>query len=97
VYGTVRSPNRAFNSVIAVTNSVIVVQGTRVGTSAELQASEAYIHLKHLGSPEIKQVEWLANVLASAEDDLEKISGGIVSFLRVFCLTCSVSDLVMPL
>jgi hypothetical protein len=88
--------DRAFNSVITVINSAVVVQGTRLGTSAELQASEAYIHLKHLGNLEIKELEWLASVLASAEDDLEKIGGGIVSYF-LFRRLCLVSDLVTPL
>ena len=88
--------DRAFNSVITVTNSVVLVQGTRLGTSGELQASGAYLHLKRLGNLEIKQLEWLASVLASVEDHLEKIGGGIVSYF-LFRRSCSVSDLVMLL
>jgi hypothetical protein len=79
--------DRAFNSVITVTNSAVIVQGTRLGTSAELQASEAYIHLKRLGNLEIRQLGWLASLLASAEDDLTKIGGGIVSLLPPFVLS----------
>ena len=71
--------DRAFNSVITVTKSVVLVQGSRFGTKDELQASEAFIHLQSLGvNLQITQLEWLASIAAAAQTDLEKVGGGIV-------------------
>jgi hypothetical protein len=66
--------------VITITKAIVLVQGTRFGTRDELQASQAHIHLKKLGVDiHIQEREWLAHVAAHAQQDLQKIGGGIVS------------------
>jgi len=66
--------------VITVTPLFVLIQGTRFGTKDELQASEAYVHLKRLGVElHIEQLDWLASVLSSAQEALEKVGGGVVS------------------
>jgi len=70
--------DRAFNSVISITRSSVIIQGNRLGTRAELEASEAYIHLSKLGVDlQISELDWLASVLVWAEEELQNIGGGI--------------------
>lgn len=60
------------------------MQGTRYGTRAELEASEAHILLRHLFESKlvdikIRELDWLASIIHWATDELNTISGGIVS------------------
>src|SRR5277367_2413978 len=59
--------DRAFNSVISVSGSTVLVQDTRFVTHAELQASEAYIYLNKFGvNMTITELDWLASIVAWA-------------------------------
>jgi len=72
--------DRAFNSVITITPKAVLIQGTRFGTKAELEASAVYIHLKKLSAKlEISELDWLASILAWATDEAENFAGGVVS------------------
>jgi hypothetical protein len=85
--------DRFFNSVLSITKPAIFIQGTRFGTVKELKASEAFVHLNKLGETlDIKELDWLASVAASAEETLLKIGGGIVSCLFVMPLLCLLKE-----
>jgi hypothetical protein len=76
--------DRAFNSLISVTKAGLLVQGTRYGTRAELEASQAHILLRDLFEfklvdIKIKELDWLASIIHWATDEINTISGGIVS------------------
>jgi hypothetical protein len=71
--------------VITVTRSAVLIQGSRIGTKKELEASSAYVHLKEFDVKfDVKELDWLASTLASAQEMLEKVGGGIVSPLPTF-------------
>jgi len=74
--------DRAFNSLISVTKAGLLVQGTRYGTRAELEASQAHILLRDLFEfklvdIKIKELDWLASIIHWATDEINTISGGI--------------------
>jgi hypothetical protein len=71
--------DRAFNSVITITKSFVLVNGTRYGTRGELEKSEVHAVMKGL-DVEIKcwELDWLASLVHWAQDELNTISGGVV-------------------
>jgi hypothetical protein len=69
--------DRAFNSVISVTGSTVLVQGTRFGTQAELEASAAYIYLNQFNMT-ITELDWLASIVSWASNGVETFLGSIV-------------------
>jgi FAD/FMN-containing dehydrogenase len=74
--------DRAYNSLVSVTGSGLLVQGTRYGSRAELEASEAHILLRshfEFKPVDIKiwELDWLASIVHWASDEINTISGGL--------------------
>jgi hypothetical protein len=74
--------DRNFNSSIVVMNCFVLIQGTRFGTKAELDASEVMILMnKHFGTINLKcrALDWVASCAALATDVVYQVTGGLVS------------------
>lgn len=74
--------DRAFNSSVIIMNWALLVQGSRIGTKAELEASEVMIYMnKHFENIDLKshELDWAASGVAWATDILYTITGGLVS------------------
>ena len=74
--------DRSFNSTIVILNSVVLIQGTRFGTQAELEASEVMILMnQHFGNIDLKSrtLDWAASVVAWATDVVYQVTGSLVS------------------
>ncbi|KDQ51202.1 hypothetical protein JAAARDRAFT_163805 [Jaapia argillacea MUCL 33604] len=71
--------DRQFNSIVNILKGGILVQGTRFGTQAELEASDAHIEMCKLFKVDvdIKQLDWLASILFWATNEVYTISGGV--------------------
>jgi hypothetical protein len=83
--------DRWFNSTIVIMNWMILIQGTRFGTKAELEASEVMILMnKHFGNIDItfKELDWLASVVAWGTDVVYQITGSLVSPRTVLPILC---------
>ena len=81
--------DRDFNSTIVVMNRLVLIQGTRFGTQAELEASEVVILMKKcFGDVDLKcrELDWAASVVAWATDVVYQVTGSVVSRrARVAC------------
>lgn len=67
-----------------MTKAGLLVQGTRYGTRAELEASEAHILLRDhfqlkIVDIKIQELDWLASIIHWATDEINTLSGGVVS------------------
>ena len=74
--------DRDFNSTIVVMNRLVLIQGTRFGTQAELEASEVVILMKKcFGDVDLKcrELDWAASVVAWATDVVYQVTGSVVS------------------
>jgi hypothetical protein len=74
--------DRNFNSTIVITNLAVLIQGTRFGTKAELEASEVMILMhKHFGNIDLKsrELDWVASGVAWATDVVYQVTGSLVS------------------
>jgi hypothetical protein len=74
--------DRKFDSTITIMNNLFLVQGSRFGSKAELEASEVAILMNnHFGPINLKsrELEWVADGLAWATDLAYTVSGMVVS------------------
>ncbi|GJJ10291.1 hypothetical protein Clacol_004517 [Clathrus columnatus] len=55
----------SFNSIINITSNIILIQGSKLGEKAELEASEIYISLKKIFAVDITthKLDWLATTI----------------------------------
>ena len=74
--------DRSFNSTIVILNSAVLIQGTRFGTQADLEASEVMILMnQHFENIDLKcrVLDWAASVVAWATDVVYQVTGSLVS------------------
>jgi hypothetical protein len=74
--------DRGFNSTVVIMNWALLIQGTRFGTKAELEASEVMILMNnHFGNIDVKsrELDWAASGVAWATDVVYQITGSVVS------------------
>jgi len=72
--------DRMFNSSVTIMNWALLVQGSRFGTKAELEASEVIIQMnKQFGNIDFKfrELDWAASGVAWATDVVYTITGGL--------------------
>jgi hypothetical protein len=83
--------DRWFNSTIVIMDWMVLIQGTRFGTKAELEASEVMILMnKHFRDIDItfKELDWLASVVTWDTDVVYQITGSLVSPCTVLPILC---------
>jgi hypothetical protein len=74
--------DRGFNSTVVIINWVLLIQGSRFGTKAELETSEMMILMNtHFGNINVKfrELDWAASTVAWATDVVYQITGSVVS------------------
>jgi hypothetical protein len=74
--------DRNFNSTIVIMNWVVLIQGTRFGTKAELEGSEVMVLMnKHFENIKLKcrELDWVASGVAWATDVVYQVTGSLVS------------------
>ncbi|GJJ10290.1 hypothetical protein Clacol_004516 [Clathrus columnatus] len=90
VSSTAVANDRSFNSIINITSSFILVQGSRLGSKAELEASEIFISIKKAFAVDIKthELDWLGSLFSWATTTLENLAGAISIplYMKSFCV-----------
>jgi len=72
--------DRTFNSTVVIMNWTLLIQGTRFGTKADLEASEVMILMnKHFRDIDVKcrELDWAASIVAWATDVVYQITGSV--------------------
>lgn len=72
--------DRAFNSLINITGNIILVQGSRLGTRKELEASEIFVSLNKTFKIDIKthELDWMSSIVNWAVNAGETLAGALV-------------------
>jgi len=72
--------DRGFNSTVVIINWVLLIQGSRFGTKAELETSDVMILMNtHFGNIDVKfrELDWAASTVAWATDVVYQITGSV--------------------
>ncbi|KIJ25606.1 Glucooligosaccharide oxidase [Sphaerobolus stellatus SS14] len=90
--------DRSFNSIINIASNIVFVQGSRMGSAAELQASEVSIRMKEIFDVDIstKELDWLASILDWATNAIDSIAGGLSIPLYTKSFAVRQSKLLTP-
>ncbi|GJJ10295.1 hypothetical protein Clacol_004521 [Clathrus columnatus] len=90
--------DRSFNSLINITSSIILIQGSRLGPKKELEASEIFVSLKKAFNVDIKthELDWLGAVLNWTVVAVESLAGSLTIPLYMKSLCVRQSKLLTP-
>ncbi|KIJ46864.1 Glucooligosaccharide oxidase [Sphaerobolus stellatus SS14] len=90
--------DRAFNSVINITNTVILIQGSRIGSKAELEASQVSIKMKQLFNVNIqaRELDWLGSVINWVTETIQSMAGSLTIPLYMKSLSVRQDKLLTP-
>ncbi|KIJ35610.1 Glucooligosaccharide oxidase [Sphaerobolus stellatus SS14] len=90
--------DRAFNSVINIASNIVFIQGSRMGSAAELQASEVAVRMK--GEFEVDlvttELDWLASILNWATGAIDSLAGALTIPLYTKSFSVRQSKLLTP-